>query len=245
MSRPPQHPPPEGGKDKMTLCREWTLVKYLPGVRQARPMFCRSWTCEECAPRRRAQLMAKAAAGEPTRFITLTINPRVGTDPDDRLRILANAWRNTVKRMRRLLPKEPINYLCVVEATKAGEPHLHILFRGPYINQRWLSDAMSELADSPIVDIRRIRSRKEVIAYVAKYVTKEPHHFGTSKRYWSTSGWEPPVDTRDEEVIGLSEPWQLARATIYQIIEQWAREGYAARRDGPDLIIGFFIDDPP
>jgi len=189
--------------------------------------------------------MAKAAAGEPNRFITLTVNPRVGDDPDDRLAKLANAWRNTAKRIKRQWPKKPFAYLAIVEATKAGEPHLHILWRGPFIPQRWLSETMGELLESPIVDIRQIRNQREVIRYVAKYVTKAPHHFGTSKRYWSTQNWETPADTKDDGPSVLGPGWQVVREDMFRVLYEWVHEGYATRRENHDGVYAIHGAIPP
>jgi len=189
--------------------------------------------------------MAKAAAGEPNRFITLTVNPRVGDDPDDRLAKLANAWRNTAKRIKRQWPKKPFAYLAIVEATKAGEPHLHILWRGPFIPQRWLSETMGELLESPIVDIRQIRNQREVIRYVAKYVTKAPHHFGTCKRYWSSQNWELDSDRIDSQAARAPGPWAIERVNISTLLRDWSYEGYAMRSDGGDAVYGVLIGVNP
>jgi hypothetical protein len=182
--------------------------------------------------------MAQAAAGEPTRFITVTVNPKVGQDQDDRLALLADAWRKTWKRLQRLHPKSEMAFLAIVEATKAGEPHLHILFRGPYVPQRWLSSTMDELLASPIVDIRRIRNQREVIRYVAKYLTKSPHRFGTGKRYWSTRNWQPPLDPQKTADNLPWEPWRVVRQSIASLVLEWYREGYLAKGDGKEGLIG-------
>jgi len=189
--------------------------------------------------------MAKAAAGRPTRFITLTVNPRMGTDPDSRLLLLANAWRNAAKRLRRLYPNKPFSYLAIVEATKAGEPHLHILYRGPFLPQKWLSSTMADLIGSPIVDIRRIRNTHEIIRYVAKYVTKAPHHFGTSKRYWCTQDWETPVEPKEDSGENAPPGWHVVQVPLMELLIAWAHEGYATRREGLDGVYGEFVDHPP
>jgi len=189
--------------------------------------------------------MAKASAGRPTRFITLTVSPRIGTDPDSRLLLLANAWRTAVKRIRRKWPKKPLSYLAIVEATKAGEPHLHILYRGPFIPQAFLSQTMRELIDSPIVDIRQIKGAREVIRYVAKYVTKAPHHFGTGKRYWSTQDWEEPADSKkDPSAEGLP-GWQVVRESMIALVWAWVHEGYAGTSDGADGVTMRPLERPP
>jgi len=227
----------------MSLCREWTLVKHLPGQRYAKPLMCRSWGCEECGPLRRRRLMAMAAGGNPTRFLTLTVNPSEGESPEQRLAALSNAWRLVVKRLRRLHPSEPIEYLAIVEQTKAGEPHLHILLRSPFIPQAWLSAAMAELINAPIVDIRLIKRLSEVIRYVAKYVTKAPAKMGTAKRYWTSQGYNDPVTPSASEDPSIGPGWTIDRRPLHQIIESWLYDSYAARHHCRDVVIGIPIDD--
>jgi len=222
----------------MTLCREWTLVKDLGDFRYAKPLPCRSWLCEHCYEMRRSQLMAQAASGNAVRFLTLTVNPAFGTDPDSRCLALAKAWRNTVKRLRRAYGAEAVEYLAVVEQTKNGEPHLHILLRSPYIPHATISAAMNDFIQSPIVDIRRIRNAREVIRYVAKYLTKAPHKFGTCKRYWSSKNWDLGRElyrkARPESIL----KWTLIREPLGLILSRWVRENYACRIDHGQTIIG-------
>jgi len=229
----------------MTICREWSLVKYADRTRYGKPLLCRSWSCDFCAPQRRRQLIARAANGNPTRFITLTVNPSIGTDPADRLDKLANAWRIIVKRLRRLHPNDEIEYLAVVEETKQGEPHLHILVRSPFIPQRLLSSWMGEITGAPVVDIRSVKNASHAARYVAKYIAKAPKQFGSRKRYWSSKDWEPPYTPGTAEGAEPSLRWSIDRRPLVQIINEWIHDGYAARHHRADTIIGFFIDDPP
>jgi len=224
----------------MTLCNEWTLVKDLGEIRYAKPLPCRSWRCEYCAPRRKEQLMAQAASGEPLRFLTLTVNPSIGNDPEHRLRLLANAWRIVVKRLRRKYAPQPIEYLAVVEETHQGEPHLHILLRSPYIPQSFISRAMQEIINAPIVDIRRIRNPKEVVRYVAKYITKAPAQFGHAKRYWASSNYDLGRETYRKRVPQSILPWVLLRENLHTVVERWIREHYAVRRDQGTTLIGIY-----
>ena len=153
-------------------------------------MRCRSWGCDECQPRRKKQLIALARSGKPDTFITLTVNPATNIDPARRARALARAWPKVVKAAKRKYGYKSIPYLCVFEATKRGEPHLHILCRVKWIDQRWLSSMMRELIGAPIVDIRRVRSTDQAAHYISKYVGKEPGHFNSCKRYWRTQDYE-------------------------------------------------------
>jgi len=235
----------------MSICREWSLVKHLPGQRLGKMLLCRSWGCEHCAPLRKRQLMARAASGKPTRFLTLTINPNRPGTPDEHALELANAWRNAVKRLRRLYGLEKVEYLAVFEQHKSGEPHLHVLLRSCYIPQQLISNIMAELIDSPIVDIRKVRDANGAVRYVAKYVTKANVRFGTSKRYWFSRNFEPPPDT-DRPTASPDEPrWTVSQQHLYSILQDWTQDGFACKADGKGGIVGIwygwdsFLDRAP
>lgn len=140
-------------------------------------------------PFRLSALKRFARDGNPTTFLTLTINPGIGESVEQRAQQLSDAMKLLVKRMRRKFVKEPIEYFAVFEETKKGEPHLHMLLRAPFVPQRWISDVMNELIASPIVDIRKVGSKHGVAKYVAKYVAKGPRGFGKLKRYWCSKGY--------------------------------------------------------
>ncbi len=64
-----------------------------------------------------------------------------------------------------------IEYIAVVERQKRGAAHVHVVYRGPFIPQRWLSRVAAECGFGPIADIRR--SNPALMRYLAKYLTKE------------------------------------------------------------------------
>lgn len=165
------------------------IVKSQAGKVSVVKLSCRSWTCEDCAPLRRNQLIREAKEGMPERFITLTVNPHWFKDRDERAAKLVWAWRTIRRRFLKHHPNSKIEFMAVLEETKHGEPHLHICQRGAYMRQAWISQQMRELMGAPIVDISMIRSRKKVAEYVAKYISKKPVRFGTLKRYWRTPKW--------------------------------------------------------
>ena len=188
------------------FCAEWSLVKHEGIKRTITPLYCNAWTCDVCQPRRRARLFRQAADGHPDTFITLTSNPAVGYSPDERAQALSEAWRVIVRRAKAKYGYTTIPYLCVFEATKYGEPHLHILARCAWLDQRWLSEQMDILTQAPVVDIRRIASQRQAAAYVAKYVGKDPHHFAGTKRYWMTRDYLAPIEPEDR-VPDLEKPY--------------------------------------
>jgi len=222
----------------MTICREWSLVNHSPEQTIGIPLKCRCWTCDFCAPDRRKQLMAQSASGQPTRFITLTANPAYLDGPDERLKALSHAWRVIVQRLRRQNKHRDLAYMVIVEATKRGEPHLHILFRGPFIPQTVLSAMMSELMESPIVDIRRIRSQREVIRYVAKYITKQPHQFATSKRYWQSQNYQLQDEEQPYVTAEVTGTWHPDQRPLHLLYALMLSAGYTVPVHTDERLVG-------
>jgi len=161
--------------------------------------------------------MAQAASGLPNRFITLTASRAAGATDEERRKALSHAWRVIVLRLRRANPTRAIEYFVVTEATKRGAPHLHILFSGPWITQATLSAWMRQLANSPICDIRRIKHQREVVRYVAKYITKKPVQFGDTKRYWQSRGYQLPDPEREAMDNAPNGVWLMDGRTLGRI----------------------------
>jgi hypothetical protein len=120
---------------------------------------------------------AATAKADSLRFITLTLRTRqasLGEMLDDLYAGLrafrrTKAWKQHVR-----------GGVACVEVTRnprtgGWHPHLHILADGEYWDQRQLSAAWAEITgDSPVVDIRAVRSRRKAAQYVAKYAAKPP-----------------------------------------------------------------------
>lgn len=117
--------------------------------------------------------------GESIRFMTLTSSP----DSTD----INHGFRCLVKRIRRKYGK--FEYIAAREYTQSGLIHIHLLYRGSYIPQRWLSNAWKRLNNARIVDIRLIdmqrRKKSQIGAYMVKYLTKQM----VGKRSWWSWGW--------------------------------------------------------
>jgi len=219
----------------MTICREWLLVNQSTTEAQAKPLECKSWGCEYCNPKRRRKLIAQVMSGQPVRFITLTCNPAYLSTPEERHRSLTASWKLIVKRLRRRFPKKEVEYFAITEATERGEPHLHIVGRFPFVPQSLLSEWMGELANAPIVDIRAIKNARDVVTYVAKYITKAPAQFGTAKRYWSSQGYE--VDPPDNRTAGNvpTVKWEIMKEDVYTVLRNWRYEFWIEAHSKADL----------
>lgn len=208
------------------LCSESTIVNLGNDQGRAVTLHCRSWSCEICHPRRCRELMALAHSGKPNTFITLTVDPSRGSSAETRAAALVAAWRLVLKRAKKRYSYAKVPFLAVFEATRRGEPHLHILCRVPWIDQRWLSDQMADLIGAPIVDIRRVRSKAKIAAYVAKYVGKAPHRFKGTKRYWRTQDWQLVKETVEDDGTFWSSVWEIRHYTLTEQEEAWRLLGW-------------------
>lgn len=174
------------------LCQSHTIVKNEKDRVTFYPLRCRCWHCPECHGARTARLIAEAKQGKPNIFITLTSRRRTNWTADYAARRLAWAFRVIRAEYLRAHGKHSWPFLCVFEKTKKGWPHLHIVGRAKWIDQKWLSKRMGALTDSPIVDVRRVSGLSKVANYIAKYLGKDPSRFEGTKRYWRSQDYLDP-----------------------------------------------------
>ncbi len=90
-------------------------------------------------------------------------------------------FRTLVKRLRRRWGR--FEYIGVVEI-KGDRQHLHLVFRGEYMEQVQLSAMWQDIHKSPVVDIRAVYRAKGGARYLAKYLAKE-----ALNRYWASYNW--------------------------------------------------------
>jgi len=215
-------------------CGQSTLVNHQGPWLTAKVLRCRSWTCADCAPGRHRQLVAEACGGRPNRFVTLTLPHEPGADPTTQGKRLSHAWRLICKRISRADGGRKVEYLARLETTKRGTPHLHVLCRSKWIDQRQLSLWAAELLNAPIVYVQRIDNARNVAAYVAKYLTKQDVRVGTCKRYWQTKGYDlrPPAE-RSATAMTYS-PEAVHKAPIASVAKDYAALGYEITWAGPN-----------
>jgi len=173
----------------LTFCNTASIVKTGWEHRQASVLKCRAWTCELCAPTRRKGVICEVAAGHPDRLLTLTMKPSELRTPAEQAAYMSERFRRLIKLMRDRYPNTVWAYFCVFEAHKSGWPHLHVAMRGRFVPWAWLRDQWCDLTGSTGVDIRMIPDAKRAGSYIAKYLGKDLHKFGTCKRYWCSKAW--------------------------------------------------------
>jgi hypothetical protein len=93
---------------------------------------------------------------------------------------MSKAWEKIVAKIRRRWGS--FEFVRVWELHKSGYPHLHIVSRGTFIAQKWLSAEWDKMGCGKIVDIRKIENSKHATIYITKYLGKS---FGTLTKLWS------------------------------------------------------------
>lgn len=154
------------------LCRTGTLVMQnrRTGDLVIVPTLCHKWSCPYCANERFLRVRALARAGKPERLITLTLRPAPGVGLRCQISNLRLCWRRLLQRLRRQFG--PFEWLSALELTKNGTPHMHVLQRGAYIPQAWLSQAWKAYTGAYIVHIRKVDQVPGSVAEVTKYLAK-------------------------------------------------------------------------
>ncbi len=149
-----------------------TLVEYSFGGRFQRviPIRCKCWTCPHCRRKNLGMLIHQLDENPPERFLTLTCKPKLLETPLQAYNRCRPMIRKLFEKARRLFGCQEYAIFC--ELHRSGFPHWHILQRGGYIPQHWLSKTWESLTGARIVDIRKCFNARESIRYVTKYVTK-------------------------------------------------------------------------
>jgi len=178
-----------------------------------RRINCGSWTCSYCGPKR-ARLarrrVAEVAEGLGLKyFLTLTLDPKKLDHPKDyvpHLRLTFNAFR---EYLRRKFGEAP-TFICILEFTQKGVPHLHVLL-DRYVEQHWISEVWDKLGGGRIVFIKQVEV-KRVARYLSKYLTKDMLLSAPkgSRRITTSRGVKlfPKYDS------GVA--WEFLRASIWQ-----------------------------
>jgi len=218
------------------FCQETSLLATAHLGQAATSLKCRSWFCPNCAPRRQRQLQAIAMDGTPNRFLTITCRRGQFATPTETAKAIVAAWRTVVRLWRRLNKWHKCEYLAVFEPHQSGWPHLHILWRGHWIDQTWLSQQMTLILNSPVVHISRISNVKSAAHYVAKYFSKAPTKFGTCKRYWKSGKYGGLKHTAAPKVFRRELSPEIVNRKIADIEAEWIWRGKIVRTVGADVI---------
>lgn len=217
------------------LCSEAVLVNQGADEGHATILRCKRWSCDLCNPYNHRRIKRAAREGAPNTFLTLTVKATIFDTPDEAARALKRAWVNLRRALERERGVKAPPFIAVFEATKRGWPHLHIMMRAPFVPQKWYSDTMDRLLQSPVVDVSFIDSVGRVAAYVAKYISKAPEGFLGCKRWWRSHDYE--VDKEEHEPFRrFGAHVSEIRETLESYAKQCLRRGYVIVEERHDYI---------
>lgn len=210
----------------MAYCGEQTLSSGTPERITAISLRCRAWTCPDCYHDRKRRLMREMSAGQPNKFITLTMRRVEGMTAEQAAKRLSHAWRLCRLRIIRHAKLKSLPFIAVVEKHKSGWPHLHILARMPWFSQKLLSTWMAELCDGPNVWIEHLDKSSKAVSYCAKYCGKCAQKIGTTKRYWQSRDYDMRSAEEKERFKKQQSVWNKWPATIKRMAEAYEAWGY-------------------
>lgn len=181
------------------------------------------WLLKKRRGRCYQRVMSGLRLGGALRLMTLTTSVEAEAAELD----IGKSFRALMMRLRRR--NLCSGYVKVKEYTLAGRPHLHVVVRGGYLPQWWLSQVWSEIHLSPIVDVRAIRQRAGLAGYLAKYMGKS-----SDARYSWSWDWVWKGFVKDWKAL-LRDGFEMG-ASMLDIVAMWelVLDRYASRRLAPD-----------
>jgi hypothetical protein len=200
------------------FCGRWSVRGIDPknGRKVFRRVNCNSWGCSYCGPRKartaRASIRRVAQDLGLRYFLTLTMDPSKLDDLNfavPYMRLVFNKFREYLKRKYRTAP----SYICVLEFTKAGLPHLHVLF-DRYLPQKWISNVWDSLGGGRICHIKQV-TVLNVARYLSKYLTKELFLSAPKGTRRITTARSIKLFPKFESGIA----WELVQESIYRLLE--------------------------
>jgi hypothetical protein len=154
-------------------CGCWTLQGSAPsgGVRCQR-LYCKTWTCSRCGPKRakrtRYAIAAHAEARHLNKFLTLTLDPK-RLRGEQATKYLKKCQHKFMTICRRQYGRQ-LSYICVLEYHKNGNPHLHIIL-DRYIDKAWIQEKWHAVGGGWVF-IEFVHIRK-IANYLSPYLSKE------------------------------------------------------------------------
>jgi len=191
---------------------------------------CRRWGCKWCGQRKAFTLACRVERATPTKFITVTSDAKLWTDPRECYDFTRRKVADFAKRIRQKVGS--FEYLRVLETHKNGLPHYHFVARCPYIPQKWLSTAWAELTGSIIVHIKAVDKQTNVFRYILKYLCKQEYISWTNRRVsWSHDFFPKPAETPPRDNPYITRTRHHSHPCDF-ITFNYQRQKYVERRPG-------------
>ena len=190
---------------------------------------CKQWGCRFCGAMKVRQLATRCVAAKPNRLITLTVNPALHTSPREAFDSTRRQLPKFSQHFRRQLGE--FEYMKVLEVTKKGWPHYHLVTRCPYVNQTDLSAKWDALTGARIVDVRAIKQTRDVYWYVTKYLAKQAYIEWTNRRVTMTKHFAQPQPKKDIGSLELIDAKRFYSAPRHWL--RWEQPGTVWEQIGP------------
>lgn len=142
------------------------------------------------------------------------------------LAVANRSWSILWRRYRRKFGPRAVGYAKIVELTKAGTPHLHIIADVPFIAQRQLAAEWRALTGSYIVDIRKVRGRDGIAGYLTSYLTKALEVPAGMRKWSAARQWVPPDPPAQREPGELPPEARFANQSTAAIVAAYVAGGW-------------------
>lgn len=174
--------------------------------------------------------------------IELTIDPKKFFRVYDEFLFINKAWNKLRSWLHRRYGC--FEYFKVLEITKAGRPHFHILISGiKWIPQKELSEIWDSYGGGKIVYVKRVSNRNNVkmSAYVLKYVNKTLRNtdkvycallFASNRRLFS-------ISSGCQNMINAGRPPKVKKGFIYE--GTVLKNDLVAFTDERNLELGYYL----
>lgn len=207
---------------------------------------CKNWGCPICGRRKVAHYAQLVTAAKPNRLITLTVDPKFYKDPRDAF----DRTRKCVPKLIASLRKAYGDFECfrVLETTKKGWPHYHLVVRSAYIPHAVVRSLWTALTGAIIVDVRQIKRATDIYYYVVKYLAKQTAVPWTKRRVtWTRNFFAAQDFTPGPGLLLQGEAfkghtpvqiaqWEFTGCTLERHSRDcWIVHGYSPGADGNPL----------
>lgn len=162
---------------------------------------CKRWGCRHCGERKVTHFGWRCEDAKPNRLITLTVSNSLWSSPRAAYDGTKGKVTQLAIRLRRKFGE--FEYFKVLEVTKKGWPHYHLVVRSEYIPHQVIARMWQDLTGATIVDVRKIKKSRDVFFYVMKYLAKQRYIPWTTRRVSWSKNFFPPMKFKGGKTLDL------------------------------------------